>query len=209
MEGRVGTPVEPREHGHGARDVDDEDGFVGLEPEARSMRAHHPTLVYGLLQTEGYARAIHEVQKPVEETTSELIRNSVALRMKRQEVLTRENQVKLRVILGEAALRYPVGGDEIMREQYEKPAMLSAWGHVSIQVLPFRRGYRSANDFAILDLGDHLPPRVQIDSAWGSTHPSDKRREVDRFMRRFDAMAASALPPEDTPDFLNRLEREL
>ncbi|WP_237528118.1 DUF5753 domain-containing protein [Streptomyces sp. SID337] len=184
-------------------------GFVGLEPEARSMRAYQPTLVYGLLQTEGYARAIHEVQKPVEETTSELSRNSVALRMKRQEVLTRENQVKLRVILGEAALRYPVGGDEIMREQYEKPAMLSAWGHVSIQVLPFRRGYRSANDFAILDLGDHLPPRVQIDSAWGSTHPSDKRREVDRFMRRFDAMAASALPPEDTPDFLNRLEREL
>ncbi|WP_346770345.1 Scr1 family TA system antitoxin-like transcriptional regulator [Streptomyces sp. Z423-1] len=38
---------------------------------------------------------------------------------------------------------------------------------------------------------------------------SDKPREVDRFHRRFDAMAASALPPEDTPDFLHRLEREL
>jgi hypothetical protein len=184
-------------------------GFVGLEPEARSMRAYHPTLVYGLLQTERYAQALLEAHKPVEEHTSEFVRSSVELRMKRQEVLTREDPVRLRVILGEAALRYAVGGSDVMREQYEKLAKLSAWDHVTIQVLPFRPGYRSTNDFAILDLGDELPPRVQIDSAWGATHTSDKRREVERFIRRFDTMTASALPPEDTPHFLNQLDREL
>jgi hypothetical protein len=184
-------------------------GFVGLEPEARSMRAYHPTLVYGLLQTERYARALLELHKPVEETTSEFVRSSVELRMKRQEVLTRDDPVKLRVILGEAALRYPVGGSDVMREQCEKLVKLNSWDHITIQVLPFRSGYRSANDFAILDLGDELPPRVQIDSAWGATHTSDKRREVDRFIRRFDTMTASALPPEDTAHFLHRLEREL
>jgi hypothetical protein len=183
--------------------------FVGLEPEARSMRAYHPTLVYGLLQTEAYAHALLEAHKPIEEHTSEFVRSSVELRMKRQEVLTGEDPVKLRVILGEAALRYPVGGADVMRDQYEKLETMSAWDHIAIQVLPFRTGYRSTNDFAILDLGDDLPPRVQIDSAWGATHTSDKRREVDRFIRRFDAMTASALPPEDTPDFLHRLEREL
>lgn len=184
-------------------------GFVGLEPEARGMRAYHPTLVYGLLQTERYARALLELHKPVEETTSEFVRSSVELRMKRQEVLTRDDPVKLRVILGEAALRYPVGGSDVMREQCEKLVKLNSWDHITIQVLPFRSGYRSANDFAILDLGDELPPRVQIDSAWGATHTSDKRREVDRFIRRFDTMTASALPPEDTAHFLHRLEREL
>jgi hypothetical protein len=76
-------------------------------------------------------------------------------------------------------------------------------------VLPFRPSYRSINDFAILDFGNALPPRGQADSAWGSVSTSDKPREVDRFHRRFDAMAASALPPEDTPDFLHRLEGEL
>ncbi|MFD9907034.1 helix-turn-helix domain-containing protein [Streptomyces sp. NPDC059063] len=183
-------------------------GFVGLEPEARSMRAYHPTLVYGLLQTERYARALLELHKPIEETTSEFVRTSLEVRMRRQEVLTRENPVKLRAILGEAALRYPVGGADVMREQYEKLADLSSWEHITIQVLPFRNGYRSTSDFAILDLGDRLPARVQIDSAWGATHTSDKRREVDRFIRRFDAMAASALPPEDTPQFLRQLEGE-
>ncbi|MFH9071611.1 helix-turn-helix domain-containing protein [Streptomyces alboflavus] len=184
-------------------------GFVGLEPEARSMKAYHPTLVYGLLQTEGYAQAIHEVEKPIEETTSELIRSSVSLRMRQQEILTRENPVRLHVILGEAALRYPVGGAEVMREQYAKIAELTSWSHVTIQVLPFRTGYRSASDFAILQLGDQLPPRVQIDNAWGAVSTSDKPREVDRFTRRFDAMVASALPPEDTARFVTELAKEL
>lgn len=184
-------------------------GFVGLEPEARSMRAYHPTLIYGLLQTRRYAETLLELHKPVEETTSEFVRSSVELRMKRQEVLTRDDPVRLRVILGEAALRYPVGGADVMREQFEKLVKMNSWDHITIQVLPFRAGYRSANDFAILDLGDGLPPRVQIDSAWGATHTSEKRREVDRFVRRFDTMTASALPPEDTPRFLNQLEREL
>ncbi|WP_406329999.1 helix-turn-helix domain-containing protein [Streptomyces sp. NBC_00203] len=184
-------------------------GFVGLEPEARGMKAYHPTVVYGLLQTEGYALATHEAHKPIEEYTTAFIRSSVELRMKRQEVLTRENPVKLHVILGEAALRYPVGGADVMRGQYARIDELSGWDHITIQVLPFRRSYRSTNDFAILDFGNALPPRVQTDSAWGSVSTSDKPREVDRFHRRFDAMAASALPPEDTPEFLHRLEREL
>lgn len=184
-------------------------GFVGLEPEARAMKAYHPTVVYGLLQTERYARATHEAHKPIEEYTTEFIRSSVELRMRRQEVLTREYPVKLHVILGEAALRHVVGDADVMREQYGRIEELSGWGHVTVQVLPFRRNYRSTNDFVLLDFGNALPPRVQTDSAWGSVSTSDKPREVDRFSRRFDAMTASALPPEETPDFLHRLEREL
>lgn len=184
-------------------------GFVGLEPEAQAMKAYHPTLVYGLLQTERYARAVHDVQKSIEEYTTEFIRSSVELRMRRQEVLTREKPVKLHVILGEAALRWPIGGTDVMREQFGRIEEMSTWDHVTIQVLPFRPSYRSVNDFAILDFGGDFPPRVQADSAWGSVSTSDKPREVDRFQRRFDAMTASALSPEDTPDFLRRLEREL
>lgn len=183
--------------------------FVGLEPEAQSMKAYHPTLVYGLLQTERYALALHEVQKPIEETTTELVSSSVAVRMERQEVLTRDAPIRLHVILGEAALRYPVGGADVMREQYAKLENLSSLDHVTIQILPFRWGYRATHDFSILDFGNEFPPRVQADSTWGSVSTSDKPREVDRFHRRFDAMTASALPPEDTPEFLRRLEREL
>ncbi|MGW0733734.1 helix-turn-helix domain-containing protein [Streptomyces sp. NPDC002851] len=183
--------------------------FVGLEPETVEMKAYHPTLVYGLLQTERYMRALHTRQKPIEDTTWEEIENSIALRLKRQQVLTREEPVRLRAILWEAALRYHVGGAEVMREQYAKLAEVAAWEHVTLQLLPFTSGYRSTYDFAILDFGDRFPPQIQVDNAWGMVATSDKPREVARFNRRFDAMVANARPPEDTPKILHELEREL
>ncbi|MEV7381956.1 DUF5753 domain-containing protein [Streptomyces lydicus] len=182
--------------------------FVGLEAEAAGISAYHPTVVYGLLQTEAYARALFEVQRPVEDTTAEFIQRNVELRMERKRrVLDREGSVRLRIVLGEAALRIPVGDEEVMREQYREIIKLAKEDRVSIQVLPFKRGYRSSNDFTILDLGE-LPARVQTDNAWGAVSTSDKRREVDRFTRRFDAMVGVALGLEDTIDFLEELARK-
>ncbi|MGW1978583.1 DUF5753 domain-containing protein [Streptomyces sp. NPDC001889] len=181
--------------------------FVGLEAEAVGITAYHPTVVYSLLQTESYAKALFETGRPVEDTTAEFVQRHVELRMERKHrVLTRQGPVRLRFILGEAALRIPVGDDEVMREQYEEIIRIARLDHVSIQILPFRRGYRANNDFAILDLGE-LPPRVQTDNAWGAVSASDKPREVDRFNRRFDAMVGLALGVEETIAFLTELAR--
>lgn len=181
--------------------------YVGLEAEARVISAYHPTVVYGLLQTEAYAQALFEVQRPVEDTTSEFVKRNVELRMERKRrVLDREDPVRIRVILGEAALMIPVGDDDVMRDQYAEITQLARKDHVSIQVLPFKRGYRASNDFAILDLGE-LPARVQTDNAWGAVSTSDKPREVDRFTRRFDAMVGVALGLEESIDLLEELAR--
>ncbi|WP_335983822.1 helix-turn-helix domain-containing protein [Streptomyces sp. CA2R106] len=179
--------------------------YVGLETEAAVISGYHPTVVYGLLQTEAYAKALFEVQRPIEDNTSEFMRRNVELRMERKRrVLERAGSVRIRIIIGEAALRIPVGDDDVMREQYAEIIELAKEDHISIQVLPFKRGYRSTNDFTILDLGE-LPARVQTDNAWGAASTSDKRREVDRFTRRFDAMVGVALGLEDTIEFLQEL----
>ncbi|MBD0739077.1 helix-turn-helix domain-containing protein [Streptomyces sp. CBMA29] len=181
--------------------------YVGLEAEARLISGYHPTVVYGLLQTEAYARALFEVQRAVEDTTSEFIKRNVELRMERKRrVFEREDPIRTRVILGEAALRIPVGDDDVMRDQYLEIIKLAREDQFSIQVLPFRSGYRSSNDFTILDLGE-LPARVQTDNAWGAVSTSDKPREVDRFTRRFNAMVGVALGLEETIDFLEELAR--
>ncbi|MEU9609005.1 helix-turn-helix transcriptional regulator [Streptomyces sp. NPDC048057] len=182
--------------------------FVGLEAEAIGITAYHPTLVYSLLQTPEYARAVHEIDRPIEDTTAEFIQRSVELRMERKRrVLAREDPVRLRVIVGEAALRTPVGDEAMMRGQYEEIIRLADEANVMIQLMPFRRGYRAIHDFTILDLGD-LPSRVQVDNAWGAVSTSDKPREVDRFTRRFDAMAGAALGVAETIDFVKELARK-
>ncbi|MEU3753897.1 helix-turn-helix transcriptional regulator [Streptomyces olivoreticuli] len=185
--------------------------FVGVESVARAIKAWHPTLVLGLLQTERYATAVFEMEKVHDEFTSEYIEQSVRLRMMRKEPLTRqEDPVTLWAILGEAALRHVVGGPDVMREQYAEIAALSERENVTIQLLRTDQiGYRFATDFTILDLGGTLPPTVQVDVPWGAMSMSDKPREVGRFSRKFNALRASALPPEQTPRFLQQLSREI
>lgn len=97
--------------------------FVGLEAEAVTITAYHPTLVYGLLQTERYAKALLETHRPVEDTTAESVKRNLEIRMQRKHrVLHPENRApaRLRIILGEAALRIPYGDEDVMREQYRR-----------------------------------------------------------------------------------------
>lgn len=185
--------------------------FIGMETEAQAIRAYHPTMVHGLLQTEAYARACFELARDVEDTTRDFIQRSVELRMGRKDILTRESDpAKLWMILSEVALRWTVGEDELMSNQYEEIARLASLDNVRIQVLPLAsRGYRTIYDFALLDLGASLPQMVQVDSAWEAVAMTDKAREVGRFSRRFDAMVASARPPEETIGFMRQLQREL
>ncbi|MFF2650453.1 helix-turn-helix domain-containing protein [Streptomyces sp. NPDC058045] len=181
--------------------------YVGLEAEAIAITAYHPILVYGVLQTERYAKALLEAHRPVEDTTAESVKRNLELRMERKERVLRPKDrapARLRIILGETALRTPYGDEDVMREQYQEIAGLAKENHISLQILPFRRGYRSTHDFTILNLGT-LPARVQTDNAWAAVSTSDKPREVDRFSRRFDAMLGVALGVEESIDFLEEL----
>jgi hypothetical protein len=185
--------------------------FLGIEAAATEIRAYHPSIVLGLLQTEAYARTRHVSAKVIDETTTEFVEDSVRVRMKRKEALTRhEDPMRLWAILHEPALRHVVGDADTMREQYDEIAKLASLDNVTVQVLPqTMRGYLPVHDFSVLILGGRLPTTVQVDNAFGTASVSDKPREVGRFSRRFEALSRSALPPEDTPEFLHRLSREI
>ncbi|MDT0345937.1 helix-turn-helix domain-containing protein [Streptomyces litchfieldiae] len=185
--------------------------FLGVESVAREIRVFHPAVVPGLLQTEAYARALHELHKPIEETTTEFVRQSVQTRMRRKEALTRdEDPLKLWAVLNEPALRYHIGGADTMREQYAELVELAALENVTLQVLPQAgNGYVALHDVTIMTLDEGLPTTVQTDTAWFTVAVTDKPREVGRFARMFDAMVAGALPPGDTPKFLHQLAREI
>ncbi|SFD27167.1 helix-turn-helix domain-containing protein [Streptomyces aidingensis] len=197
--------------GSGANMLSGMQRFLGVESAAREIRQFHPTIVPGLLQTEAYARALHDLHKPIDESTTEFVEQSVRLRMKRQEVLVQEEEpLKAWVVLYEPALRYVIGDAEVMREQYAALARLAARENVTLQVLPQAgSGYVAFHHMNIMILGGGLPTAVQTDTAWFTVAVTDKPREVGRFSRMFDAMVADALPPGDTPKFLQQLSREI
>ncbi|MFB6629998.1 helix-turn-helix domain-containing protein [Streptomyces sp. NPDC056362] len=180
--------------------------YRGLEEAASVMRAFQPDVVFGMLQTEDYARALFQLAKPVDETTSEFIESNVAMRMERKELITRsDSPLELRVIMDEAALRRLVGGHGIMRAQCDEIAELSKLDNVTVQILPADVvTYRARSNFIILDFPDTVDSVVQTDLP-DTISVTDAPRAVAKAARGFDAMRESALAPANTADFLHQL----
>src|ERR1700733_10424239 len=78
-----------------------------IEREAKRLRGFEPTLVPGLLETADYARVIFGTRSGV---TSEEIDEQATARLKRQEILDRDQPPELWVIIDESVLSRPVGG---------------------------------------------------------------------------------------------------
>src|ERR1700678_40256 len=90
---------------------------VGLEEAATLIRAYEPQVIPGLLQTEGYIRAITAASFPA--AASDFTERTVALRLARQQLLHRPEPPRYWVVLDETALRRPIGGRHVMRDQIE------------------------------------------------------------------------------------------
>ncbi|MFC4022086.1 Scr1 family TA system antitoxin-like transcriptional regulator [Micromonospora sp. GCM10011542] len=118
--------------------------WAGMEQEATALRSFEPLYVPGLVQTEGYARAILTgagLFAPDE------IERQVTTRLDRQGVLTRDRPPLLTAVIDEYVLRRCVGGPEVMREQVRHLVKAgSALPRLRIQVVPL-----SARAYAGLD----------------------------------------------------------
>ncbi|MCD9904602.1 helix-turn-helix domain-containing protein [Streptomyces sp. MT29] len=184
--------------------------YVGMESDALNISAWQPTLVFGLLQTKEYARALLMSAKAVDETTTEFIDANVELRMDRKNLITSAEPRDLWIILGEDTLRSTIGSREVMAEQYEEIKRLASLDHITVQILPGNStGYRASQNFILLDMGEPLGKILQADQPSGQASITDKRPEVGKYGRRFDALRAAALAPNETPDFIDEVQQDL
>ena len=109
--------------------------FIGLEHEATSMAIWHVDVVTGLLQTEAYARHIISSYSRVEPMAPGMIGRMVQVRMRRQQVLSRDG-LELSVVLDESVLRRRIGDDSVMYEQLQRLAREADRPNLTLQILP-------------------------------------------------------------------------
>ena len=136
--------------------------FPGLEQAAELICGYEPHCVPGLLQTEDYARALTTAGYP--NATHEETSRRVALRMARQQILTRPDPPRLWAVIDEAVLRRPVGGPGVMRAQFDRLIEATGQPNVTLQVLPFTAGAHP-----VMYGMFHLPARSPPPSATVST----------------------------------------
>ncbi|MFF7187566.1 helix-turn-helix domain-containing protein [Streptomyces sp. NPDC008222] len=173
---------------------------VSLEGAARIIRSYEPHFVPGLLQTEDYARAVLEAGT-VGQVRPQDIERHVALRLARQELLTRPDAPRLWVIMDETVLRRPVSiRSEVMRDQLDRLLEASADPGITLQVAEFAAGPHPGTytPFVLFRFREpELPDMVYSEYLTGALY-LDSRAEVAMHLEVLDHMSAKAASVQRT-----------
>lgn len=108
---------------------------LSVESDAARISVCQMQVVPGLLQTRAYARVV--MTGSPEPFTSEALDFYVDFRMKRQQILKREEPPQYVCIVPEGVIRQHLGGGKVMAEQLRHLLAMSDLPHVTIQVVPF------------------------------------------------------------------------
>jgi transcriptional regulator with XRE-family HTH domain len=182
--------------------------YVGLEAAARSVRTYEQQVVPGLLQSEEYAIAMIQAARLGD--IDQEIEQRVHVRMARQSLLTSDDPIDLRVVLDEAVLSRPVGGDEVMRDQLRRLIEAARLPNVTLQILPFAVGAHAGMDgtFAILEFEEERDADVVFtENATGGLF-LEKFEELQKYQAIFDAIQATALDPDQSAEMMEMLAEE-
>jgi Domain of unknown function (DUF5753)/Helix-turn-helix domain len=181
---------------------------VGLEEAATLIRAYEPQVIPGLLQTEGYIRAITAASFPA--ATEDFSERAVALRLARQKLLHRPEPPRYWVVLDETALRRPIGGLQVMRDQMEHLIEAAQFPGITIQVIPFATGWHPAlyGMFWIFRFPDEQLPDIVYSEALTGANYLSTPEETARYTEALDRMCAQAASPEHTITILRDIKKE-
>lgn len=184
--------------------------FVSLESESDIVRAYEPHYVPGLLQTEGYARAVFRAGMP--DVSEAEIKRSVELRIERQSVLSRGDDAPLLwAVIDETVLRRDFGGADVMREQVDQLIEATERPNVRLQIMPYSAGPHPAmyGPFHLFRFPlDELPDVACAESLVGAVY-FDQADDVSVFLEALDRMCAQAVPLARTRAVLSALRKEI
>lgn len=176
--------------------------YAEMEAKATYISTYQAQLVYGLLQTEEYARAVLATGMPDD------LEGLVAARVERQRILQREQPPLAWVILDEAVLLRPVGGREVMRRQLEHLLEFAVHRWLHVQVLPNATGQHASLDGAFNLLRFDDDPDIVYTEDLISGHMTANPETVREAARRYARLQAAALSIEEPASLIARVMEE-
>jgi transcriptional regulator with XRE-family HTH domain len=191
------------------------DLYLGLEEAASRLQWYDSDLVPGLLQTAGYARTVITADQP--DLGGEEVTRRVQARLARQALLIRVTApLSAEVLLGEAVLRRPVGGPQVMAEQLNQLADAALLPNVSLRLVPLRTGLHRgvlSGPFVILrfpvngDGQESEPPVVYVPGFTGALY-LEQPTEIRRYQEVYAGIAAAALDEPASCALIRQAARE-
>jgi len=178
--------------------------FPGFEAGASKVRTYENMFVPGLVQTPGYVRwSLNELGIQDED---EIARRQEA-RQNRQKILTRENEpTDVSAVFDETTI-LRITDSQVRSEQVARLIELNRLPNVHLQICRVSDGlYPGVGEvFTLLEFKDpRLRSLVYLESLI-DIRLLEKTEEVDSFTRRYDALSAAALNPDETSSYLQSL----
>ncbi|GAA4091749.1 helix-turn-helix transcriptional regulator [Actinomadura miaoliensis] len=158
------------------------------EAQADSIRVYEPLNVPGLFQNEQYARLVLSTGQGPEN-----LDRAVTARMGRQDILHREDPPFITALIREAALREPVGGPEVMREQLAHLLKMAREARNTVRVIPIGAPVYVASGFTVLGFAEGNDVAF-VEGAEGLGQVVVRPIDVHRLAVRFDMIGGEALP---------------
>ncbi|MFC8127061.1 Scr1 family TA system antitoxin-like transcriptional regulator [Streptomyces sp. NPDC057302] len=166
------------------------------ESVATGIREYAPLLIPGLLQTEGYARAMFRGGRPT--ATPDAIDELVKARLERAHILRDPTTPLLWAVLDEASIRRMVGGPAVMAEALRHVAALGQRHRAIVQVIPFSAGAHPITQGSLkLMTFEDAPPLAYAEGV-ETGRLEDDPATVARQTLAYDLLGASALSPQDS-----------
>lgn len=173
-----------------------------------------PEYTRGLLRADRVFCADHFVGGRWDEASARRIGDEIeSRRVRHQRLVGRTDQPRTyTVVIEEAVLRRVVGDRSVMRGQLA--VLLDAAGYqlATLRVVPEKNCAQAGTDggFAILEFPDPAMYAPMLFAHYpGGVVKEDEPRVVAQAQRRFDAVLATALPEEDSAEFIGQLMDEL
>lgn len=172
--------------------------YVGLETEAETISDYNTDIVPGPLQIPAYARAIFQTGDPPIDQIA--IEQRTEARIRRQSLLTRDDVPLSRynVIVDEGALRRPVGGASVMRDQLARIVDIAHLPKVVFQVIPLSVGAHPGleSNFVILEFNNPtINDIVYVEGAAGNIY-MESSTDLTRYKRILSRLQSISLDPE-------------
>ncbi|MEU9480171.1 helix-turn-helix transcriptional regulator [Streptomyces sp. NPDC048191] len=181
--------------------------WARLERVAVSLCTYECRLVPGLLQSEGYARAVFEGTVPV--APDDQLESFMERRMERQRMLSERPTTPFSFIVEESVFRRRFGEAGKMRELFDHVLESSAPRNVTLQVVPVEAGLHACLDGPLQLLETPKGQRLAYSEGQQNGRLISDPKEVSLLQQRYDTLRSQALNAQDSRGLLERLRGEL
>ena len=181
--------------------------LIGMEAEARRALSWEPLIVPGPLQTGDYAREVtNGYLERIDPVPPSETRRRVEARLARQQVLTRDNPLRLAAVLDQSVLHRRFGDRNVMGSQIKRLLEMSERDNISLRILPLDgRHPIGTGAFVLLQFGEvhdiTFQDVVYIENLTGGRYVEEED-EVFRYKRSFDRLSDLSLDEQKSREIL-------